>query len=304
MSLELTIILSVVNIINIVLHVLGCSLLAHQYRNGVEDSQQLFLINLSVTEAAINLLQFLINVSSAVITNSQATNWVIQHYVKTLRGFGFVSVYYLTMIYLTLDKMFDILLSIRYPSYWNEKYTRYLLKGTWVVSIITAITVSIIDYHNEVNSLRILDMYIYPALNIVFLITAFATYIFIFHKYKQTRSPPTYRLPCTTQPSAFEVFRKSRFHIPVLLISTTLIFQSAPGLIQQIVVSAEIKLSNRFKTALSIFWSLSYFSDAVIYIWIKVSVRELLKGKVYTYLRKDRIDDLQSDAVHSTISTV
>ena len=53
-----------------------------------------------------------------------------QHYIKTVRGYGFNTVYLLTMIYLTLDKMFDIYLNIKYHVYWNEIRTKVLLAGT------------------------------------------------------------------------------------------------------------------------------------------------------------------------------
>ena len=50
MSIVLSIVLSILNVVTTLLHILGCYLLTYQYNNGVQNPQQLYLINLSISE--------------------------------------------------------------------------------------------------------------------------------------------------------------------------------------------------------------------------------------------------------------
>ena len=285
MAAALRLTFSILSLLTMSLHILGSYLLIYQYRNGVQNPQQLFLINLAATESIINFLKCL----SSILYMASPTALYIQQcqpYVRTLRGYGFNSVYYLTMIYLTFDKLFDIILNIKYPLYWNEKRTSNLLKVTWTITITTAITISIIYHYTGYDFLGILDMYVYPIFDFVFIIVAILTYGFIFHQYKETRMPPTQNTSNIASPSAFQVFVKSRFYIPVLLISTFVVFMAIPEMIHLSFVYMERKPGVTMKTTLKIFWSFSYLGDAIIYIWMKPSVKKLLMRKLGINPRK------------------
>ena len=295
MSVALRITLSVVNLITTIFHILGSYLLIYQYRNGLQNSQQLFLINLAIAEGVTNLLQFLANPISDMISMSPKTALVIQecqYYIKTIRGYGFVTVYFLTMIYLTLDRLFDILLNIRYPLYWNENHTSKLLIVTWAISITTTITVSVLYHYTGSDFHKILDIYIYPTFDILFIIIAFLTYSFIFHKFKQTRVSPTQNtngMSTSAGQNIFKVFQKSRFYIPVLLISTFIFFMAIPDLLNLFIVNINGNHDITLRITLKISWALSYLSDAIIYIWIKPSVRKLLIKKLCICPRENSI---------------
>ena len=47
------------NILNVVVHGLGTTLLFHQYHNGRKIAQRLFILNLSVCELIYNLVEML-----------------------------------------------------------------------------------------------------------------------------------------------------------------------------------------------------------------------------------------------------
>ena len=61
MNIILIVVLSVLNVVTALLHGLGCYLLTHQYREGLQTPQQLYLVNLAVSEGVANLLQLLTN---------------------------------------------------------------------------------------------------------------------------------------------------------------------------------------------------------------------------------------------------
>lgn len=293
MSVALTIILSVLNIITTILHFFGCYLLTYQYRKGKHNSQQLFLINLALTEGLVNLLQFIINTGTGMIPMSSENRLKmeeVRYYTKTLRGYGFVTVYFFTMIYLTLDKLFDIILNIKYHLYWCTKRTRYLLISTWALSISTAIAVCVVHYCTGIDDHTILDMYIYPIFDVLFILIACVTYGFIFHLYKRTRVPPARTSSSEPPPSAFQVFKASRFYIAVLLMTTFIFFMAIPEMIHLSVVVISGYHYTPLKIVLTILWALSYFSDAIIYIWMKPSVRKLMKKKLGLYHRVSSLE--------------
>ena len=287
----LTVALSVLSLLTMALHILGSYLLIHQYRNGVQNPQQLFLINLATTEVLINLIKWVASILNmpSVSPNIALSIQECQYYIRTLRGFGFSTVYFLSMIYLTLEKLFDIILNIKYHLYWNGNRTINLLKVTWTISITTAIIVSLIYHYTGYDFIGILDMFVYPIFDFIFIIIALLTYGFIFHRYKQTRTPPTQNSSYIASPNAFQVFVKSRFYIPVLLISTFIVFMAIPEIIHLSFIYMERKPGVRLRTILKIFWALTYLSDAFIYIWMKPSVKKLLLRKLGICPRKNRV---------------
>ena len=130
-----------------------------------------------------------------------------------------------------------------------------------------------------------LDLYIYPTFDVVFLITAIITYVYIFHKYKQSRLPPTplhRRSSMVECVKTFKVFKQSRFYIPLLLTLTFVVFMVIPEFVNLSRVASGRKSTEdvALTTCLKIMWTLSYLVDAVIYIWMKTSVRKLMKRKL------------------------
>ena len=160
---------------------------------------------------------------------------------------------------------------------------------TWCMTLSSAITVSIVYHFTEFRVHEALDLYVYPTFNIIFLLIAMVTYGFIFHKYKKSRLPPAQPSFSTTRmrrQSTFQVFQKSRFYIPVLLITSFILFMAVPDFIQMGYVASGQSHDGHFvlTTSLRILWAISYLIDAVIDILIKTSVRNLLKQKfMYMY---------------------
>lgn len=294
-GLVLTISLSLANFVTMCLHMLGFYLLYCQYRNGVQESQQLYLMNLALAEGFANLLQLLMNPLHEIFpmsTNSTNTFKKCQYYFKTIRGYGVVSVYFLTMHYLTIDKLLDVLLSIKYTIYWNENQTCILLKGTWTLCLTMAVALSIVYNFTGFDFHIILDIYVYPMFGLLFIITASIAYGFIFYKFNETRIPPPIESSRGTRgrilrPSVVAVFQKSLFFIPVLLVSTFIIFMVIPEWIHLFEVVLNKNDDLTINTILRFLWTLSYFCDAIIYIWLKPSVKRLLKKKISFKRRKN-----------------
>ena len=157
-----------------------------------------------------------------------------QNHLITIRGYGFVSVYFLVMIYMTLDKLFDIYLNIKYHLYWSEFRAKNLLLLTWLVTICSAVVACMGHHFTGFAVHEVLDLYVYPTFDVIFLVIAIITYTFIFHKYKQSRLPPVIlsrRSSMVVCVKTWKVFKQSRFYIPLLLTVTFIVFMVVPEFI-------------------------------------------------------------------------
>ena len=274
----LAIILIILDTLSVLLHTLGSYLLICVYQNGCQETQQIYIINLAVCEAFIGLLSLLY---TAVPTD-------VGIYVGSFIIFGFVTTIYLTMIYISIDRLLDVKLNIRYPLFWNEKKTKYLLIVTWLVNISISIVIIIIHGYAKMNISLSITMPIFITFDFFFTLLAFITYGYLFEKYRRTRVPPIHN---TTQPklSVFRVFRNSKFYVSALLIITFLSFTVVPDMIMFYLVLINGYISETVFTICKILFAISRLSDACIYIFMKPSVKCLLVEKLAIF---QRINDI------------
>ena len=161
MAKTVSIVVIFFNVLNILCHSIGSYLLISVYRKGKKTVQQILLINLSITELVISfpiLAEETLSISSSHAT-SQSTmrNESKNHSLPSGQGmhnqpgdYLYVVIhvlfcsYYLSMIYITADRFFGVLLNIKYPVYWSTKRTKILIFCTscLIVALIIALTVT------------------------------------------------------------------------------------------------------------------------------------------------------------------
>ena len=304
MELPLAITIITLRVVVMVLHTTGSYLLICLYRDGQNKPEHLFLLNLSISEIVIAVLDILSEILK-LSKNDLALN--IKDYVDIANGYGISLVYYLCMMFLTVDRLLEIILSIKYYLYCDEKKAKRLLKVTWGLSILSCITISIVHGVTKADVFDPLYMYIYPTMDFIFIIIAFVTYVFLFRKYRLSRIPPTQKSAPGSRKrreTALRVFRTSQFHVPVLLIATFLVFMIIPDLLNPFgVTGSEESLVYKF----CIFsFGLAYLTDAVIYIFLSPAVKNLLLKnlrirKQVTSLRREQVNsDTQVWTVNMT----
>ena len=279
MKIVLVVVLLLLNIANVFLHTLGTYLLRCVYRNGTENPQIVYLLNLSVCEALMNLLEGLRRIPDLIILTGRTKIVItdIQTYVLIVMFTGISFVYYLDMIYLTFDKFMDILLHLRYPVYWNVSKAKWLLIVTWIIGCLLSITISLLHHFTSYIWEEAFFKFFYPTLEFAFIILAILTYGFIFHKYKETRGVPAQHGTNNNQRhGCFHVFRKSRFYISVLLISSFIIFMIIPDLTYLFVAIINEKQSEVLSIICWISYAVSNLVDAYIYIFLYNPARQML----------------------------
>ena len=283
MSLWLNILLFVLNIINVFLHSTGIYLLYCLYKRCRYKIQQLYLINLSIGECLMNLFEAL-KLFRLFVSVSNGTAHTLDRfidYLSIVQFTGIAIVIYCVMIYITLDRLLDISLNIKYSVYWDEYKAKYLLILTWVLSAIYNLTTCLMYRFVEFDWKASAYKYIFPTFEFSFVVLAVITYSYVFRKFKQSRIIPTTSGSGTKKNvNAFTVFRNSKFFVSVLIILTFLLFMVIPDLVYLFVGTIGGNESPVLLTACWISYAISNIADACIYIFLQPAVRRSLWKKL------------------------
>ena len=269
------------NMLNVVLHTIGTHALVSIYGRSRHKPQRLYIINLSVCEGLINLLEGIRNVPEffSISSHVKPTVDAARYYVSIITFTGISFVYYLDMIILTLDRLATIILGLKYSQYWDEMKAKCLLIVTWVIGICISIAVSLAFALKGFDWETVFYKYFYPTLEFCFIIIAVLTYSLIFRK----RSNSTRKLSNISgmevpvnKESKCKEFKKSFFFVPSLLIITFFVFMIIPDLTYLFVGIINNNPSETLSVTCWISYAVSNLADAGIYIYFLPDIREYL----------------------------
>ena len=315
MELELATVIVVLDIFNIVINSFACYLLVTIYKNGTGTVEQLYLINLCVTELA-SCVFILLEEMPDIFPMSDEVHMIfkkVDNYLYIIIYILFCE-YYLNMIYISVDRFLDIYLNIKYPSYWNEKKTKYLIIFTWVITTALCVTVSVLYKYTTFDYEVIFTKYIHSVLNFGFCALVTCIYSYIFHAYKKTRAAPTENrnsdVPrshsvhnlCQSIQRSYEIFRDSRFYIAVLLVLSFLLFMVVPNLVY-LFYGLPNNNKHDIKDTAKIFYQISFISNAWIYCFVVRRVRTELR-KVFLSCRSHTFGNNNADDVSTDTADI
>ena len=297
----------VLSICNVAVHSIGCHLLRYIAKNVEQSPQTIYVLHLSGCEILFNITASLTTILKMVPWSYAAT---IHTYIDLVYLSGPWLVYFVLMCSITLDRLLQILLHLKYPKFWNETKAKKLIKIGWIAGgMFTVFTCFYQKFFN--NDIReIYFTYWYPSFHIFFVILTITTYIVIFKHFKRSRVAPCQSViqrgsvNHLHQISTFRTFLKSRFYVSVLLIGTYVIFVVVPD---SIYLFYGYLGNNKNNQILDTLCYLSYIlgtsSDAYIYIFVQTSVRKLLWKKLRIY-RQTNNNDIANRALPSTTSRI
>ena len=150
-------------------------------KNDVKGSQKYLLSLLYLDEIAYSIVSVTIN----LLSRAQNITAQIRKHLTISRRALILIMYYLIMIYITIDRFLAIFLNIKYPLLWSPRKTAYLVLGSFSFSCIIFIATSVSWAFYQWNASRIYHVYIYPILATVFLASFLITYIYIFQKLRK-----------------------------------------------------------------------------------------------------------------------
>jgi len=165
----LQIVLLLLSLKSTTLHSIGSFILIGLYRNGSDSIQRLLIINLSVTETIISLNIFIATVSEMILSTDEIPksyrltknvtnvsemilssddlhdNKNVHHkFINIPLYTGLAVQYLLIMIYITIDRLLEVYLSISYPLYCSERQTKQLILLIWTTSGGIILTVTLV----------------------------------------------------------------------------------------------------------------------------------------------------------------
>ena len=290
MDILLQILLATLNFINMALHTFGFLLLCCVKQKG---SQLIFLLNLSISEFLKNFVLSLKTLQQ-LLSNSKNSLILIEEihiYVGIVYDYSIMFSYYMTMFAITADRYFIILLGKRYQNYWSTIRTKYLLVITWILGILTSLTISLaykfMGDHKEIRYFinapdreAAVVVYSSPLIDAIFIVLAIAVYYKIFRKYTRSQQKLSNDAIHRQRESAFQLFVQSKFFIAVLLISSFLMFTIIPDMIFSYYQISDKPISSKLDTICYILFVTSDLADVFIYVFVQVKVRKILWKKI------------------------
>ena len=205
--------------LNVMLHSCGCSLLIFLYNHGNKTIQQLILINLSFIEFCHNVL---IITLAFLLYSENETSLFISRIVLVFVNTTALFLYYMSMYFLTLDRLLAVCLNLKYPIYCTTAKVKSLLIATWLLGVAMGICCSTLSYYDiPPFDYEPYDIYVYLTLSTGFIILAVATYGILFCKYKKSIQMHTRNSKegsRDTPPNTFALFFQSNFYISIILI--------------------------------------------------------------------------------------
>ena len=274
----------------ICLHSIGCYLMICLYRMGKKRPQLIYLISLSCCEALFNFLRILSTfITRVLLTVDEESNIkeTIQHYFNIALTIGLSFIYYFSIMSVIFDRFLGIFLSLKYKAYCTTFKAKVVVSTVWMIGFASIFALPLIDvlakFHIDLGIL----WHVYPFFDLSVIVLSFVTYLYIFKRYKSSQSSTShistvYRVHSS---SSANLFKNSKFFIPLLLTITFVIFVAVPDLSYFFIIEINKKKYPALLVAVRLCYSLSDLVDAFIYLYLQPSVRRLLWKKLQMFRR-------------------
>ena len=303
------IVLFLFNIFNVVIHSTGCFLLVATYKLNKTNakrkrSPQTYLINLSISEGLMNVVEVMRLILKYIPVSNEVSTYCVEirHYLLIINFTGVWSIIYLSMVGITVDRFLNILLHVRYPVYWNISKSKRLTTFTWISGIIICSCVSLTHKFCMFQWENFFFLYVYSIIDLVFIVLGMLTYALIFLKYRRSYvlqnqilqlsrlkifKRASYKDALEEPKCIFEVFIKSQFFIPVILILVFIIFVTILDLVYLFCgMNAHDELKNKYLAWCGISYAVCNVVDAMVYVFLQQNVRKLLKNHLKNLVNK------------------
>lgn len=286
-------ILTIFSLINIIMHLIGCTMLISIYRKAIRKIvQQFYLINVSLIIVLKNVFALLL----VVLELTEQTNRQTQALSNAIHVLGFLFgtttlCYYCFMFYLTVDRLAGTMLNFRYPVLWNIRKARFLIVMT--ISICFIIFTSLVFLHFQFGHEIFIKYHIYDifytyipsCLDVGFIVLAITTYVVIFMTYTKSSRRSTGRKKSSVAKQdddyfkIYNLFFNSRFLISIFIIASFLLFSVIPGLTYACFQIIGTRIPDSLLICIYISFKVSDAAESIIYIFLQASVRKLFFKK-------------------------
>lgn len=268
---------------NLVIHGLGSYLLVCILKDGRGTIQQFFITNLSVSLIFKHIVMINFPIFRMIHIKYRLNSDIMLSYIQMNYFTGIGLIYYSSIFYITFDRLMGILTGVKYPAYWNKSKTKKLIGVTWFLGLIgcfiTTVACTFLGFHFTVYMI-----YIYIAIDLVFMLLASSTYCFMFTVHiKSQRTISISSNPNTKPEGLWTLFRKSRFFTSVILITNFILFQILPDFIYIFTTSRYNSMSDTLLIASQV----ADILDGIVYIYLHTCIRRVLIQKCCQHLSNE-----------------
>lgn len=267
---SIAIVMTILNLLIILFHGSGIYILVRLKNSGISYSQKILITTLSVSEILFGLNKLILYL---VLDRYYKHDFIMKIFeMFSLTAVSFL--YFSAMILITLDRLLEFHLNVKYHLYWSGK------KTVWSIGVCIAISAMVfIAFLNlyiiiNLDFKRVLYIYFYPVFELLFSILAFGTYTYIFIVYRQKKHKPTPILKHTDVKKKLKPIFK--IYVPFLIMITFILFLVVPDtvyFISYLCDSANESINN----ALMLLYRIGFLLDALIYIFCSKPVRKKIK---------------------------
>ena len=315
--------LLVLSALAICIHGFGAIILTLQQRYE-ENIQQTLLINLSCVEVLANIFRILYTNFHVLFKDPIKRVEVyldvfnLSRYCLIIANTGVHWLYIVSLTYITVNRLLEIVLNIKYQIYCTIKRVKILIVISWVMTVLLCVVLCIVDATKEFLILVSMDhymVYVSAVLEFLFLLLAIFTYAFIFLKFVESRRQPSIHPNIqkkTEKPlisdtvsspdyrGIWNIFCNSSFYVYFILTLNVVLFNGLPQLVFFFLYNDEkAEEGNSVHTHSyghvvmfkDIFVVLSDIFDVTIYIMLDGNVRQRLK-KMMCRRRRNQIANL------------
>ena len=281
-------------VVNILMLGLGVYLLVNVYRKQ-RRIQYLLLTNLASSELVKNAVLLVRNslkiayISSSSKTKASRlfTSFVCMDAVVAGLNYNYI----LAMLYLTADRILNIILNLKYPVYCTISKCSILLVVTWSLCLTGSLVYSLCVYligYREIKKhgvVGVINVHIPTGVYVIYVIFAIVVYVLIFvhfaRSYRQFHriQPPltnttTQTSNASSQSTFVYIFKHSRFYVSIVIISSYLTIMVVPNLIRSGFTGSNF--SKQFSLYYYTSSALSDTVDSMVYVFLQPKVRRLL----------------------------
>ena len=272
------VILLVFSTLAILLHSFTLALLFKIKVQNLKDSQKYLMIALCIVELALS-----VDSITLALLNILDIKHFINQFLKCFNYTLLYPMYNFTMALITLDRLLEFKLNIKYPLYFSPKMTLLAIITLLIASLIVFVYVFVSDMLNPWNYPAFFLVYVHVPVEGLNLILASFTYYTIFQKIKSNRTKRRETRRVVNDKTQSETI--FRIFVPSFIILTYILFNLIPSIILTLEPYYFPGQGTIIMYIIILLYSLGWLSDPLVYIFSLKSVRMKLRRLYLEYLR-------------------
>ena len=281
-----------ISITIIVTHLLALTLLFKLKEDNLSGTQKYLLVSLCLTELTLGVESIIFICSTTFIHIKVARTIKEVSHIFSLTPL--MQIYFSIMILITLDRLLEFRLNIKYSLYWSPKKTLITLLVIVSTSLSTFIFVLVVRrfyYFTSDSYENIFLKDVIPAFSNPFILLALYTYYQIYKKVKENREKnkrikQMFEVKNSHKQKGFNRRKRFRVFLPSLIIASFILFSVFPYTIWRIHSEVCNNCNGFVYTIMYCLYLLAWLSDPLIYIFSLKSVRMRIK-RAFTRLNTE-----------------